>query len=196
MIFVIYHNADFDGEFCHQIARKFLGDEEVQYIGWNYGNPDWDFNGLYWDRGDDEMLTIQPTDQVYILDLSVAGLMNHPNLVWIDHHKTAIDKYAGSIKGYRIDGVAACRLAWQWFNKPSIRGEIGLIVKDDFVNHDVDEPWAVRLAGEYDVWDKRDTDCERFQHGLRAQELTLDLWADLLNTGGRGIGRCCAMYRE
>jgi len=41
--------------------------------------------------------------------------MERPGLVWIDHHKSAIEKYGATTPGYRIDGVAACRLAWQWF---------------------------------------------------------------------------------
>lgn len=34
---VIYHRADFDGLFCREIARKFLGDQ-AEYIGWDYGD--------------------------------------------------------------------------------------------------------------------------------------------------------------
>jgi hypothetical protein len=46
------------------------------------------------------------------------------------------------------------------------------------VERRVSEPLAVRLAGEYDVWDKRDPWAELFQHGLRSQE-ALD-WKELL----------------
>lgn len=100
-IVVIYHKADFDGIFCREIARKFLPAAEL--IGWDYGDPEPE---------------VGPEDALYILDLSVPGLMKHPSLVWIDHHKSAIDKYPATIRGYRIDGVAACRLAWQWFIHP------------------------------------------------------------------------------
>jgi hypothetical protein len=37
---VIYHRADFDGIFCYQIAKKFLGTENVTYIGWDYSDPE------------------------------------------------------------------------------------------------------------------------------------------------------------
>ncbi len=50
------------------------------------------------------------------------------------------------------------------------------------MNRTVDEPVAVRLAGEYDIWDKRDPRAELFQHGLRSRELTEQVWADLLDT--------------
>jgi hypothetical protein len=155
---VIYHRADFDGIFCREIARKHFGDK-AEYIGWDYGDPE-------------PVIPVEAT--VYILDLSVPGLMHHPGLIWIDHHKSAIDKYPKDIPGYRIDGVAACRLTWQWFFN-------AVAPKEDFIERRVEEPYAVRLAGEYDIWDKRDPDAELFQHGLRSQEITAEMWDVLLN---------------
>lgn len=174
---VIYHRADFDGIFCREIARKFL--PEAELIGWDYGDP----------TPAKELL--DGTEQLYILDLSVPDLMDHPKLIWIDHHKSAIDKYPASIHGYRIDGVAACRLAWQWFSQPGSkdvpmdwkRGTMPC--KQDFIDRTVREPWAVRLAGEYDIWDKRDPDAELFQHGLRSRELAPDWRFLLTQTLGR-----------
>ena len=91
--------------------------------------------------------------------------------VWIDHHKTSIDSTRADVPGYRIDGVAACRLAWQWFNgldpaRPDLC---------DYIDRRVKEPLAIRLAGEYDVWDKRDPDAELFQYGLRSVKPGFDL---------------------
>lgn len=167
---VIYHKSDFDGIFCREIAHKFLPDAEL--IGWEYGEP----------------TPIVPEGaQLYILDLSVPDLMAHPNLIWIDHHKTAIDLYPPSIPGYRIDGVAACRLAWQWFclreklHHPTAGAfVVPMPIKEDFIERRVAEPFAVRLAGEYDIWDKRDPDADLFQHGLRSQELGDTMWELLL----------------
>jgi hypothetical protein len=157
---VIYHRADFDGIFCREIARRFVPatpSSPVEFIGWDYGDPE----------------PVSPIEEtVYILDLSVPTLMGHPGLIWIDHHKSAIDRYASDIPGYRIDGVAACRLAWRYFD-PTLPG---LPTKDAFVERRVAEPYAVRLAGEYDIWDKRDPNAERFQHGLRSVELSENMW--------------------
>lgn len=164
-IIAIYHKSDYDGIFCREIARKFL--PEAELIGWEYGEPTPD---------------VPSGSQLYILDLSVPDLMNHPRLIWIDHHKTAIDKYSTAIPGYRIDGVAACRLAWQWFTMVdgntnygnvgnSVRAAGVLPMVQDYKNRQVNEPWAVRLAGEYDIWDKRDPNAELFQHGLRSCDL-------------------------
>lgn len=164
---MIYHKADYDGIFCREIARKFLPNAEL--IGWDYGDP---------------TPPIQEDVVLYMLDISVPELMNHPNLIWIDHHKSAIEKY-GTKPGYQIDGVAACRLAWQWFNRTS-DGSTGYAVnvpstKEPYVERRVTEPLAVRLAGEYDIWDKRDPQAELLQHGLRSQELNKNCW-DLLLT--------------
>jgi hypothetical protein len=169
---VIYHRADFDGIFCREIAKRFLPHAEL--IGWDYGDPE-------------PCKDLTAEDELYILDLSVPSLMDHPKLIWIDHHKSAIEKYPASIKGYRIDGVAACRLAWQWFTKHEALFHptggsfaVPLPCKEEYMDRAVNEPMAVRLAGEYDIWDRRDPDAELFQHGLRSQELNEATWQALL----------------
>lgn len=173
---VIFHAADYDGIFCREIAKRFLPDAEV--IGWDFGDP----------------LLSPGADKIYILDLSPDCLIPEDRLswgkiVWIDHHKTSIEKYGNTIPGYRIDGVAACRLAWQWFTmpcKPAMHLEWleknPLPTKQDFIGRTVSEPLAVRLAGEYDIWDKRDPDAEVFQFGLRSRELTQTDWGMMLGS--------------
>ena len=179
-ITVIHHSADFDGLFCREIARRFFESEfpgQTEYIGWDYGNPE---------------PVVHAGNQLFLLDISVPGLMDHPRLNWVDHHKSAMEKY-GRKPGYQIDGVAACRLAWQYFMEQFHRDD--LPDKQDFIDRTVSEPLAVRLAGEYDIWDKRDPRAELFQHGLRSQELSENLWDILLTPavasagdGKRGIG--------
>ena len=153
--------------FCREIARRFFEVNypgQAEYIGWDYGNPE---------------PVVPDGNTLYMLDISVPGLMNHPNLQWVDHHKSAMERY-GRKPGYQIDGVAACRLAWRLFNSES---NFHRPDKQDFIDRKVGEPWAVRLAGEYDIWDKRDPDAELFQHGLRSQPLD-DCWATLLSFKG------------
>jgi hypothetical protein len=163
---VIYHRTDFDGLFCREIAKKSFG-EGAAYLGWDYG---------------DLPPVVGPEfHTLYLLDLSIPSLMADPRLVWIDHHKTAIDTYPATIPGDRIDGVAACRLAWQWFFSAAPAS------KQAYVDRLVAEPLAVRLAGEYDIWDKRDPRAELFQHGLRSCDLT-DLWPRLLDDSEGGAG--------
>ena len=84
--------------------------------------------------------------------------------------------------------MAACRLAWQWFSaqSDSTFHKYGgaLPTKDRFIGRFVNEPHAVRLVGEYDIWDKRDPDAELFQHGLRSEELFSTAWDDMLSENG------------
>lgn len=168
---VIYHSADYDGIFCREIAKKFL--PEAELIGWDYGDPV---------PTPDE---VSAEDTLYMLDISIEGLMGHPRLIWIDHHKSAIEKYATkdgktwAKPGIQMDGVAACRLAWQWFS-PQTPGAF-IPSKQDFIDRKVYEPYAVRLAGEYDIWDKRDPNAELFQQSLRSRELTPYVWKSLLD---------------
>jgi hypothetical protein len=187
-IVVVHHSADFDGIFCREIARKFL--PEAKLIGWDFGDPS---------------VEIDPDcETLYVMDLPCDRLFGFTwdkevhdhrffkgQLIWIDHHKTSIETHPEKMPGYRIDGVAACRLAWQWFsvdehnaqNRTNEALQLGLPNKQNFINREVPEPWAVRLAGEYDIWDKRDDAAELFQSGLRSQELTPGVWAELLDQG-------------
>ncbi len=177
---VIYHRADFDGIFCREIAKKFLPDANL--IGWDYGDPV------------PTPDVVSEVDPLYMLDISVEGLMGHPKLIWIDHHKSAIEKWGSTglhdrIPGFRIDGVAACRLAWQYFTLPMHSGPgtgFDHLKKHNFVDRQVTEPHAVRLAGEYDIWDKRDPDAELFQHGLRSCPLGHYEWQTMLR-GNEGF---------
>lgn len=181
---VIYHSADYDGIFCREIAKKFLGEQDVQYIGWNFGDP--------------KVPNPIANDTTYILDLSPECLESahiKDRLVWIDHHKTSIEKWPKDIPGYRIDGVAACRLAWQWFMRGYSSNQEMAIVnnlsgelpqKQDFLDRKVTEPLAVRLAGEYDIWDHRGDGDLQLQFGLRSVNLDAYRWSLLLNGGQSG----------
>jgi hypothetical protein len=149
---VIHHSADFDGIFCREIARRHLGDQ-AEYIGWDYGEPE----------------PPVPEDAVvYLLDISIPGLMQHPGLHWVDHHKSAMDRF-GLKSGYQMDGVAACRLAWQFFIREEDECHGRLPSKEDFVDHRVNEPFAVRLAGEYDIWDNAMTGPSYFSSACGAK---------------------------
>lgn len=190
---VIHHSADYDGIFCREIARKFLPDAEI--IGWDFA---------------DKPMEI-PTGRLFVMDLPLDAPFGfkyqkddpdrapqHPaGLTWIDHHKSAIETHPPSIPGYRIDGVAACRLAFFYFTALEryksqtqtadftwFHGHYPWATKQDFIDRKVEEPIAVRLAGEYDIWDKRDPNAELFQAGLRSQELTQNDWDQLLSFTG------------
>jgi hypothetical protein len=188
---VIYHSADFDGLFCREIARKFLPDAEL--IGWDHGDKPIDSSLLHSSK---VIVLDLPLDTLFGLKFKDGWICrgdeqiqpidrwDSSNIIWIDHHKSSLESHPSDIPGYRIDGVAACRLAWQWFQvatETDLKHRADLMpLKQDFIGRSVSEPFAVRLAGEYDIWDKRDPDAELFQHGLRGVPLTDGIWDELL----------------
>ncbi|TXH43088.1 MAG: hypothetical protein E6Q97_34725 [Desulfurellales bacterium] len=186
-IAIIYHDADFDGKLSNEVCKFHLGrlypEAKIHSYGWDYGRlvPEPDQidtdNATYCGA----MADWCDYNQIYIVDLSVDELMARPELrdkiVWIDHHKSAIEKWHATtdangkevgylFNGHRIDGVAACRLCWQWFSYGPNFGD-PRPTKADFVERRVSEPTLIRLAGEYDIWDHRDPDAKALQFGLR-----------------------------
>lgn len=168
-IAVIYHSADFDGLLSMEVCKYFLKHADVDFFGWDYGKPipqpDPGIHGKHY---------IKEYDLIYIVDLSVDALMENKELcekiIWIDHHKSAIDKYK-HVKfkdRYTIDGVAACRLCWQYFSHEL--EPVDFPVKQQYVDRKVVEPELLRIAGEYDIWDHRDPDAKALQFGLRVFE--------------------------
>jgi hypothetical protein len=149
---VIYHSADLDGLCSREIAKRALGDTAT-YLGWDYGQP---------------VPNLVPYDIVYLIDISLpraAMALYARQIIWIDHHKSAIEDMKDiQIGGYRIDGVAACRLAWQWFfgDKKA--------TKTDYVERKVVEPYAVQLLGEHDIWNHTNPDTLPFQYGMQSDE--------------------------
>lgn len=191
---VIHHSADFDGLFCREIAKRSLPDE-TDFIGWDFPHPalnphlleeygrvfimdlpcdapfGWKFKDGWICVGNEEKMPLDRWD--------------NSQIVWIDHHASAIASHPRGIPGYRIDGVAACRLAWQWFHPiepPMFEGGMTKVPrKEAFLNREVKEPLAVRLVGEYDIWDHRGDGDLEFQFGLRTlnpDEVPYDLFFD------------------
>lgn len=204
-IAIIYHDADFDGKLSNEVCRFHLKrlhpNTIIHSYGWDYGRPlptDEQRTCRITVEGGSANTTYQweDYDAIYIVDLSVDELMDRAELrdkiVWIDHHKSAIEKWHATtdssgnevghlFNGIRIDGVAACRLCWQWFVR---RNRVGVtytrpVSKQDFVDRVVEEPQLIRLAGEYDVWDHRDPDGKALQFGLRA--LSDEAFANLVH---------------
>ncbi len=151
---VITHSADLDGLCSQAIARRALGDQS-DYLGWDYG---------------DDIPDTTKYSRVFLIDISFPPpemLKLVSKLVWIDHHQSAIKENPIYYGGLRIDGVAACRLAWQWFfGDPKA-------TKADYVERKVSEPYAVQLLGEFDIWCHTNEDTVPFQYAMQA-EITPD----------------------
>lgn len=127
---------------------------------------------------------IENGEQVIMVDFSLPmdlmeAITEAYPFIWIDHHKTAIDKarQAGfETPGLLRVGTAACELTWQYF----FPGEL--------------VPDVVFLLGRYDVWDEKNPhwvdSILPFQYGLRkevtdpANPDTVYLWTALLREKG------------
>lgn len=105
------------------------------------------------------METIRKDEQIYIVDYSISTdemrqlLKITENVTWIDHHKTAIDKYQDfehEIRGVRYDGIAGCMLAYCYIHHMTQRGE-GDIKQFD-ISMIKDAPMFTKLIADWDVW--------------------------------------------
>lgn len=151
-----YHSIDLDGQCSGAIVKYFY--PECQLIGINYGQP------FPWD-------TIEDNEPVFMVDFSLQPfedmirLANMATLVWIDHHKTAIDESIArhiekAISGLRYVGLAGCELTWKYIQN--------YVMRDKPDKEPV--PLAVKLLGRYDVWDLQDPMVLPFQYGMRTYD--------------------------
>lgn len=149
-----YHRGDLDGVCSGAIVRHKY--PACELISINYGEA------FLWDQ-------IIPGETVYMVDFSLPGLdmveLNRiSDLVWIDHHKTAIERLSGTvIDGNQRIGIGACVLVWEYlFPKTHV-------------------PPFVQLLGEWDVWDHSDPRCKPFQYGMRTESNNPEdyIWGDL-----------------
>ena len=150
-----FYHRDNDGVFSAACVAAFstqTQDEAREFVSINYNEP-FPFD------------TIGAHEQVWIVDYSIEPdemrrlLGITENVHWIDHHKTAIDKYKDfntQIRGVRQDGLAACHLTWLYFHGV---GE--------------DLPRAIELVADYDIWAFQYGEETRFFHaGIQLRDVT------------------------
>jgi oligoribonuclease NrnB/cAMP/cGMP phosphodiesterase (DHH superfamily) len=177
-----FYHSDVDGKCAGAIVKKWWDDkdwdkvnagEKTEYIMINY-NDEFPF-----DR-------ILQGETVYIVDYSLKDEDEYEKLkqitssiVWIDHHRTAIDKHkkmGEEVLGARDIGFAGCELAWDYFFPGQVM------------------PLAVKYAGRYDVWDFSlyGNILNEFQSGIRLYDHGPEdkVWEKLLWT------RQCGDYPE
>jgi len=159
-----YHRADLDGICSAAILEKF--------------NPGIKLIGL--DYNDKEVPPPEPRGKVFMVDFSLqpiermiafADLVGRDRLVWIDHHKSAIEEAKRTgldiLPGAREIGKAGCELTWEHLSSDPT-------------------PEGVRLLGRYDVWDL----CYHkavlpFQYAMRAKAKNTEspIWDCILGNG-------------
>lgn len=153
MIHCIYHNKDLDGFASGAIVNYFY-DNKVRAHGYDYeGVIPYNFSYKAFTE-----------DTLYIVDCSFSKELtkllcdNFAKVIWIDHHKSAIEELKDfthpNFWNKSKVGVAACELVWDYF----------------FPNVATPEP--ITLLGIYDSWRKEnklfwDNDVLPFQFGMR-----------------------------
>lgn len=120
MIKCWYHSVDLDGR-CAGAIVKFAKPEAVMYP-FDYGEE------FPWSEVSEE-------DTVYMVDISLEPFEEMVNLaksvkelIWIDHHKSAIKEYhrMSTRSDFRInigttrEGIGACQLVWEYLMPPSV----------------------------------------------------------------------------
>lgn len=153
-----YHSSDFDGYASGAIIQNRY--PECEMIGINY-DDEFDLNNI--NNGEIIFMVdfcLQPFDLMKQLNKKAI-------LIWIDHHKSAIEeskKYNKNIQGVRDINKAGCELTWK------------------FINPDKKMPRGIHLLGRYDVWDNEDKNTFLYQYGLKSCDTGLDsnIWNAIL----------------
>lgn len=144
---ICFHHNDPDGHASGAIVKYALGDT-VTLI-----ESDYDSTPIPWDL-------VEQAEQIIVTDFSFSAeqmlrLADGRELVWIDHHKSAMEEFAEIAKdwaGIRDISEAACVLTWQYFfpQKPV--------------------PRAVVLIGDRDIWRWAEKDTGAFGSSLFHQD--------------------------
>lgn len=157
----IYYEADLDGVMSAAIVKKYFKGN-IDLLPYNYGK---------------EIPDVNKYDKVFVVDVSFRNRTRFlfdewkdkgTDVIWIDHHKTAIDDMRDyEVKGKRRIGTAACELTWE------------------YLFDDIKTPNAVELLSAYDVWDHDRfewSDVMAFQYGMRGYcGLDVDMAAKVMD---------------
>ena len=157
---ICFHHNDPDGHASGAIVKYALGDD-VTLI-----ESDYDGTPIPWDL-------VEAAEQVIVTDFSFSvedmkGLAEGRELVWIDHHKSAMEEFEGIADewpGIRDLSEAACVLTWQYYfpEKPV--------------------PRAIVLIGDRDIWRWAEKDTGAFGSSLYNQDHhanNAEFWKPLL----------------
>lgn len=164
-----YHSSDLDGHCSGAIVKFKYPDCEM--FGIDYGDE------FPWEQ-------IKKGETVFMVDFglqpfvpNMVKLFNKCHLIWIDHHKSAIQEYEDVqlneglyIVGARChdNSQAGCELTWEYL-------------------FETEPPRSVKLLSQYDVWNHEDPDTLPFQFGLRQYEThpnEQNLWKGLFEVEG------------
>ena len=211
---VFYHNdpdGKCSGSLVHYFYEKldseiFTADGDIEYIPMDYSLEEDYF----------PFDSIKENEQVWIVDFHISKdevrklFKITQNVIWIDHHKSAIEDFADfndfRIEGIRIsDNLAGCELTWIYLmmmlNGKKVNGIPSQDVrKNSWFNK---MPQHVQLVGDRDVWRWTFGDTTKyFGAGIMAQDMepTSDFWIQChKNNFVNGIvqdGRLIEKYKQ
>lgn len=164
---LIYYHDDNDGCCAAAVAGNSydLNEFSIKFVAINYGKESW---------SEEE---IKAAEKVWLVDFT-SDKMDEllkacgPKLIWIDHHKTAMEKLpdmwnSSSIPGIRSLEKAACVLTWE-FTHPE----------------DISSPVAVAYIGDKDTWRFEYPETRAFTAGFNLMVKTPDdtVWDQLLGS--------------
>lgn len=168
-----YHN-DADGKCSAMWVRTHVGLKD------NYDN---EFIEMDY-RKNFPLEKINKNEQVYIVDYSIPPVQMREllkitkDVTWIDHHKTAIEKYKDfeyDIRGIRYDGIAGCMLTYCYIHHMTDRGS-GKI-KPFKLEMTEKAPLFTKLIADWDVFKFDYGDDTRYFHiAFESHNLQLDSW--------------------
>ena len=153
---IIHHN-DADGYVSAYIAYKNYKDKykDIEFIEMDYSKKLTLENFTNQDIIIIVDFSIEPKEMIDLLKIT-------KNVIWIDHHITAIEKYndwydlikeatgVEEIEGLRFNGLAGCELTWLYFtNRYTNSKEINY---DEALYELELAPLYIQLTGDWDVW--------------------------------------------
>lgn len=131
---ICYHHNDADGRLSAMIVVKEFG-KDVELKEVNYGDK--------WELDD----TIN--NRVIVVDFSFPNMQElaqvSAELIWIDHHKSAMDKQPDAWTNDKIYGIrniedSGCMLTWAYFNYLTMTPEVVNLINDW-------DTWQFKLSG-------------------------------------------------
>lgn len=163
---IVCHHNDNDGRCAaYWVARHFKGKEPVQFLEMNY----------------DKKFSVEDVPEfetVWIVDFSLEPevmtelLKKTKDVVWVDHHETAVDKYKDFptvIEGVRAIGLSGALLAWIYTVRPDVL-ENEKTMEDFLRDAYIKVPYPTRVVNDFDVFDMEMEDSVPFNYGSSAYD--------------------------
>ncbi len=181
----IVHHNDADGYAAAYLSYLYENNDNCEFIEMNYDKK-FPFN------------KISKDEKVIIVDFSLNTpdmeklLSITDNIIWIDHHKSAIEKYRDfkrNIKGIRFDGISGAGLTYLYYARDWKEKQLLELIETstsheealDILRRELDEnaPRWLILVDDWDVWNHTfSPTTEEFQIAI-ANKLSIGLFERL-----------------